>query len=474
MVRFVLVAASVSAAPVALAALVLAACCAGSVRVAAPPASAQLADRTRSTSPGLRAGTLAALSTGGSWTDTDWQALLRVSVKERFGESTPPAVAGKYSIADGAIRFTPMFPFDEGRQYDVVLDAGRLPAVADTVPWRTQQLTAVVGTAGGRPRSPSTVVTHIYPSGDVSAGQSAPHVPAFLGADGLAERLRLRHAARRSRAGSRRRVPSARRGLLERRSHPLHGVLRSGSRQARHPAEPADGPGARGREAATRWSSNGSGGTGTGCRSRKSSDTSFRPARRSSGRSTMAAWKVTTAGGGDARAGGGDVSRLRWIMACCGEHSASRGAARVARSRARSRIEDSETRWLFTPRDAWLAGDYDFVAFAFLEDLAGNRVGRAFEVDNFERTDITSRTRAADPDLQDRYLICERLLSIAPLTANLASRAAPAAPTPSSTLSARNSSVLAVSSSRSRSHPPTAVGSGTPRPFAIASVERVV
>ena len=70
-------------------------------------------------------------------------------------------------------------------------------------------------------------------------------------------------------------------------------------------------------------------------------------------------------------------------MACFGEHSASRGTAREAR-------EDSETRWRFTPRDAWLAGDYDLVAFAFLEDLAGNRVGRAFEVDNFERTDIST------------------------------------------------------------------------------------
>ena len=54
-----------------------------------------------------------------------------------------------------------------------------------------------------------------------------------------------------------------------------------------------------------------------------------------------------------------------------------------------SAIEAGETRWLFTPRDPWTAGDYDLVALAFLEDLAGNRIGRAFEVDNFERTDLT-------------------------------------------------------------------------------------
>ncbi len=59
-----------------------------------------------------------------------------------------------------------MFPFDEGRQYDVVLDASRLPAVDAGAPWRQQQIAAVVG----RPavaRTPSTVVTHVYPSGDV-------------------------------------------------------------------------------------------------------------------------------------------------------------------------------------------------------------------------------------------------------------------------------------------------------------------
>ena len=53
------------------------------------------------------------------------------------------------------------------------------------------------------------------------------------------------------------------------------------------------------------------------------------------------------------------------------------------------RIEAGEVEWLFTPRDPWAARDYDVVAFAFLEDLAGNRIGRAFEVDNFERTDLT-------------------------------------------------------------------------------------
>ena len=41
----------------------------------------------------------------------------------------------------------------------------------------------------------------------------------------------------------------------------------------------------------------------------------------------------------------------------------------------------------FTPRAPWRAGTYQLTALAMLEDLAGNRIGRAFEVDQFDRAD---------------------------------------------------------------------------------------
>jgi hypothetical protein len=76
------------------------------------------------------------------------------------------------------------------------------------------------------------------------------------------------------------------------------------------------------------------------------------------------------------------------------DHGLLRRALGVARNgkmiEADVAIESRETRWLLTPRDPWTPGDYQLVAFSFLEDLAGNRIGRAFEVDNFERTDITA------------------------------------------------------------------------------------
>jgi hypothetical protein len=55
-------------------------------------------------------------------------------------------------------------------------------------------------------------------------------------------------------------------------------------------------------------------------------------------------------------------------------------------------IEAAETRWLFTPRESWIAGEYSLVALSILEDLAGNRIGRPFELDPAHDTDRTAET----------------------------------------------------------------------------------
>lgn len=52
-----------------------------------------------------------------------------------------------------------------------------------------------------------------------------------------------------------------------------------------------------------------------------------------------------------------------------------------------------ELTWSFTPKEFWKPGPHQIVALGMLEDLAGNRIGRAFEVDQFDRSD-----RSAEPD----------------------------------------------------------------------------
>ena len=43
-------------------------------------------------------------------------------------------------------------------------------------------------------------------------------------------------------------------------------------------------------------------------------------------------------------------------------------------------LDVTDTRWQLVPREPWKAGGYSVVALETLEDPAGNRIGRAFEV----------------------------------------------------------------------------------------------
>jgi len=47
-------------------------------------------------------------------------------------------------------------------------------------------------------------------------------------------------------------------------------------------------------------------------------------------------------------------------------------------------VLEQETEWRFTPREPWLEGKYTVAVQKALEDLAGNRVGRPFDVDMFD------------------------------------------------------------------------------------------
>jgi hypothetical protein len=48
-------------------------------------------------------------------------------------------------------------------------------------------------------------------------------------------------------------------------------------------------------------------------------------------------------------------------------------------------IGGEETEWRFTPREAWKSGDYTLAINTGIEDLAGNHIGQAFDIDTFER-----------------------------------------------------------------------------------------
>ena len=86
-----------------------------------------------------------------------WAAVLRVSV-----DASAAPMLGTYVVANQALRFTPRFPLDEGRDYLVQFDVGALPGVGTGAG-------SLVEATVGLPRlmtEPSTRVAQVYPSGD--------------------------------------------------------------------------------------------------------------------------------------------------------------------------------------------------------------------------------------------------------------------------------------------------------------------
>lgn len=59
-------------------------------------------------------------------------------------------------------------------------------------------------------------------------------------------------------------------------------------------------------------------------------------------------------------------------------------------------VSEEETRWQFTPKQAWAAGSYKLVAETILEDMAANRIGRPFELDVFRPIPKKEEARTAE------------------------------------------------------------------------------
>lgn len=58
------------------------------------------------------------------------------------------------------------------------------------------------------------------------------------------------------------------------------------------------------------------------------------------------------------------------------------------------KLSDRETGWHFTPSQPWRAGSYRLVVQNTIEDLAGNNIGKPFEVDLFDKVDRSIKNLA--------------------------------------------------------------------------------
>jgi len=111
---------------------------------------------------GLSADVLDALREA-DWALEAWTRLLAVTPGAGDAAKDLPAMLGDYSIAADSIRFRPAFPLDSGRAYEAVFHPDSVPGVLAS--------RGELVRASFRPKAndalPSTTVTGVYPSADV-------------------------------------------------------------------------------------------------------------------------------------------------------------------------------------------------------------------------------------------------------------------------------------------------------------------
>ena len=355
--------------------LVATAACGGSatsstpeIRLSTPAGGAAYVEVT-----GLSDDLLDALGSAG-YTPEQWNTVLRVAVS-----ADAPPMLGSHRVADGALRFTPAFPFDPGRQYDVQFDPSRVPGVDEG---DARPLVATVG----RPAvdvQPSTVVTQVYPSGDAVPENLLRMYVEFsapMGRRSGIEHIKLL-------TGSGAEIPGAILPLDYEFWSPDHrrftvfldpGRVKDGILPNREEGRPLSDGGAMTLVISREWRDE------NGMPLKEDHRRTFRVTAADTRPLDTASWKIQA-----------PTARRHDPLVVTFPKSLDRGLLMRALGVRRDgepvigevAVDQQETRWLFTPEEPWRAGAYDLLALDILEDAAGNQIGRAFEVDNFDTVD---------------------------------------------------------------------------------------
>jgi hypothetical protein len=358
--------------------LVIAAACGGSagpgpgspaIKLTSPPGEAGYVEVT-----GLSGGALAALRDS-ELTAEQWSALFRVAVDDQA-----PGMLGDYSVAGGALRFTPLYPLDPGREYRARFDPARLPGADGS------GAPAIVATVGvpAQHTTPSTVVTRVYPTGDVVPENLLRMYVEFSGPMGRASGvpyLKLLDESGKEIAGAF--LP-----LDYEFWSPDHtrftafldpGRVKDGilpNKQMGRALDP-------GRSVTLVISSTWRDEHGLPLKEEFRRTLRVGPAAQKP--LDTASWRIQPPPAAGRREG------LVVTFPAPLDHGLLMRALGVTRNGVSVEgdivVDNAETRWTFTPREPWRGGAHDLIALDILEDVAGNQIGRAFEVDNFDTVD---------------------------------------------------------------------------------------
>ena len=296
-----------------------------------------------------------------------WAQVFRVAVA-----ADQPPMLGEYATVGRSIRFTPMFPLDPGRQYHVTF-----------VPAGAAPITATIGLPATH-TTPTTTVVQVFPSGDVIPENQLRLYIHFSAAMGMKGGLDYVHLL--DDQGKAVKDPFL----------PLDAEFWNGDR-TRYTVFFDPGRQKRGIpviEAMGRSLTEGKPVTlvidaewrdGNGLPLKESYRRTFKVGPADERPLDYTSWQISAPATGTRTPltvafpeplDHGLLLRALGVLGTDGKPVA--GDVNVGRG---------EVTWSFTPREFWKAGAHNLVALGMLEDLAGNRIGRAFEVDQFDRSD---------------------------------------------------------------------------------------
>lgn len=323
---------------------------------------------------GLDANTLDALAHA-DWKAEQWAGLFAVYVEPADGSDPTgrPPVLGSYGIADGMIRFTPRYPLARGVHYRAVFRPDHVPGAKKDL---EAVATSLVIPKEARPEA--AAVARVYPTADELPENQLKfylHFTAPMSRGEAYRRVHLLDANGREveraflELGEELWDPDGKRftlfidpGRIKRGLKPredLGPVLEQGKAYALlvdrdwHDAE--------------------------GEPLRESFKKTFRAVAADETPPDPKTWRVEPP-----PPGGKEPLRVTFPKPM--DHALLEHMIWVTDSGGRRipgevRVADGETGWRFTPRAAWAVGPYRLVADSRLEDLAGNTLGRPFEVD---------------------------------------------------------------------------------------------
>jgi hypothetical protein len=304
-----------------------------------------------------------------------WSAILRVAVNDEA-----PGMLGNYSVTGGALRFTPMFPLDPGRQYHVRFDPAHLPGAG------AANRAAIVASVG-RPATrsvPSTVVARVYPTSEVVPENLLRMYIEFSGPMGRPSGIE--HMKLLDENGNE--IPGAFLPLDYEFWSPDHtrftaffdpGRVKAGILPNQQMGRALNA----GRPATLVISRQWRDQYGLPLKEEYRRVLRIGPAEDKP--LDTASWNIQPP-----RA----VGRRDGVVVTFPkplDHGLLMRALGVTREGVAVEgdiaVDNAETRWTFTPREPWREGTYHLLALDTLEDVAGNQIGRAFEVDNFDTVD---------------------------------------------------------------------------------------